>query len=148
MQYSEGRPGRIFVLRMDHGEDLIESLQMFLEKKGIESCTALFLGAIRDGRAVTGPKRPEIPPSPNIEAYESAWEVFGMATFYPSAHGPRLHIHSGLGRGREALIGCIREKARVYLLVEMVLFEICGLEAERVWDEDMQLFLLTLSERL
>ena len=71
-----------------------------------------------------------------------------MATFYPSADGPRLHIHSGLGRGREALIGCIREKAKVYLIVEMVLFEICGLEAERVWDEDMQLFLLTLSERL
>jgi len=121
---------------------------MFLEKKGIESCTALFLGAIRDGRAATGPKRPEIPPSPNFEAYESAWEVFGMATVYPSGSGPRLHIHSGLGRGREALIGCIREKAEVYLLVEMVLFEICGLEAERVWDEDMQLFLLTLSGRL
>jgi hypothetical protein len=30
----------------------------------------------------------------------------------------------------------------------MVLIEICGLEAERVWDEDMQLFLLTLSGRL
>ena len=133
---------------MDHGEDLIESLQMFLEKKGIESCTALFLGAIRDGRAVTGPKRLEIPPSPNFEAYESAWEVFGMATVYPSGSGPRLHIHSGLGRGREALIGCIREMAKVYLLVEMVLFEICRLEAERVWDEEMQLFLLTLSEML
>ncbi len=135
-------------MRIDHDEDLIESLQMFLEKKGIESCTALFLGAIRDGRAVTGPKRPEIPPQPNIEAYENAWEVFGMATFYPSSQGHRLHIHSALGRGKQALIGCIREKARVYLLVEMVLFEICGLEAERVWDEDMQLFLLKLKERL
>lgn len=135
-------------MRIDHGEDLIESLQMFLEKKGIESCTTLFLGALSNGQAVTGPKRPEIPPQPNFEAYESAWEVFGMATVYPSGDGPRLHIHSGLGRGREALIGCIREKARVYLLVEMVLFEICSLEAERVWDEEMQLFLLTLSERL
>ena len=135
-------------MRIDHDEDLIESLQMFLEKKGIESCTALFLGAIRDGRAVTGSKRPEIPPQPNFEAYESAWEVFGMATFYPSSQGHRLHIHSALGRGKQALIGCIREKARVYLLVEMVLLEICGLEAERVWDEDMQLFLLKLKDRL
>jgi predicted DNA-binding protein with PD1-like motif len=148
MQYSEGRIGRIFVLRMDHGEDMIESLQMFLEEKGIESCTALFLGAMLDGRAVTGPKRPEVPPSPNFEAYESAWEVFGMATVYPSADGPRLHIHSGLGRGRDALLGCIRDKARVYLVVEMVLLEICGLEAERIWNEEMQLFLLTLKDRL
>ena len=148
MQYSEGRLGRVFVLRMDHGEDLIESLQLFLKKKEISSCTALFLGALHDGQAVTGPKSLQIPPSPNFEAYESGWEVFGMATVYPSESGPRLHIHSGLGRGREALIGCIREKARVYRLVEMVLIEICGLEAERVWDEDMQLFLLTLSGRL
>src|SRR5512137_580060 len=148
MQYSEGRVGRVFVLRMDHGEDLIESLQRFLREKSIESCTALFLGALRDGQAVTGPKRPDVPPSPNFEAYESAWEVFGMATVYPSADGLRLHIHSGLGRGREALLGCIREKAEVYLVVEMVLFEICGLQAERVWDEEMQLFLPTLKERL
>ena len=135
-------------MRIDHDEELIESLQMFLEKKKIESCTALFLGAIRDGRAVTGPKRPEIPPQPNFEAYESAWEVFGMATFYPSAQGHRLHIHSALGRGKQALIGCIREKARVYLLVEMVLFEICSIEAERIWDEEMQLFLLKLKDSL
>ena len=148
MQYSEGRMGRVFVLRMDHGEDLIESLQKFLEEKRIESCTALFLGALRDGRTVTGPKRPEVPPSPNFEAYESAWEVLGIATVYPSADGPRLHIHSGLGRGRDALLGCIREKAEVYLVVEMVLFEIFGLQAERVWDEEMQLFLPTLKERL
>lgn len=148
MQYSEGRIGRIFVLRMDHGEDMIDSLKMFLEEKEIESCTALFLGAMRDGRAVTGPKRPEVPPSPNFEAYESAWEVFGMATVYPSSQGPGLHIHSGLGRGREALIGCIREKARVYLVVEMVLLEICSLDAERVWNEEMQLFLLALKDRL
>jgi predicted DNA-binding protein with PD1-like motif len=72
----------------------------------------------------------------------------GMATVYPSADGPSLHIHSGLGRGRDALLGCIREKAEVYLVVEMVLFEICGLQAERVWDEEMQLFLPTLKERL
>ena len=127
---------------------MIESLQMFLEEMGIESCTALFLGAMLDGRAVTGPKRPEVPPSPNFEAYEGAWEVFGMATVYPSADGPRLHIHSGLGRGRDALLGCIRDKARVYLVVEMVLLEICGLEAERIWNEEMQLFLLTLKDRL
>lgn len=148
MQYSEGRIGRIFVLRMDHEEDMIELLQKFLKEKKIESCAALFLGAMRDGRAVTGPERPEVPPSPNFEAYESAWEVFGMATVYPSADGPRLHIHSGLGRGRDALLGCIRDRARVYLIVEMVLLEICSLEAERIWNDEMQLFLLTLKDRL
>ena len=148
MQYSEGSIGRVFVLRMDHGEDLIESLQKFLQEKKIESCMALFMGALRDGQAVTGPKLPVVPPTPNYEAYESAWEVFGMATIYPSEEGPKLHIHSGIGRGREAILGCIRDKAEVYLVVEAVLFEICGLVAQRAWDEKMQLFLLSLRDRL
>ncbi|MEI8003454.1 MAG: DUF296 domain-containing protein [Methanothrix sp.] len=148
MQYSEGSLGRVFVLRMDHGEDLIESLQKFLQEKKIESCTAFFMGALRDGQAVTGPKLPTVPPSPHYEAYESAWEVFGMATIYQSVEGPKLHIHSALGRGRQSILGCIRDKAEVYLIVEAVLFEIFGLNAERVWDEKMQLYLLTLKERL
>jgi predicted DNA-binding protein with PD1-like motif len=148
MQYSEGSIGRVFILRMAHGEDLIESLQKFLKEKKIGSCTALFMGALRDGRAVTGPKLPVVPPTPNFEAYESAWEVFGMATIYPSIEGPKLHIHSAMGRGRQSILGCIRDKAEVYLIVEAVLFEICGLAAERAWDEDMQLFLLSLKNRL
>jgi len=148
MQYSEGSLGRVFVLRMDHGEDLIESLQKFQLEKKIESCTAFFLGALRDGRAVTGPKLPVVPPTPNFEAYESAWEIFGMATIYPSIEGPKLHIHSAMGRGRQSLLGCIRDKAQVYLIVEAVLFEICGLAAERAWDENMQLYLLSLKNRL
>jgi uncharacterized protein len=148
MQYSEGSLGRVFVLRMDHGEDLIESLQKFLQEKKIESCTALFMGALRDGRAVTGPKLPVVPPTPHYEAFESAWEVFGMATIYPSNEGPKLHIHSAMGRGRQSILGCIRDKAEVYLIVEAVLFEICGLAAERAWDENMQLYLLSLKNRL
>lgn len=148
MQYSEGSLGRVFVLRMDHGEDLIESLQKFMQVKKIESCTALFMGALRDGRAVTGPKLPVIPPTPNFEAYESAWEVFGMATVYPSIEGPKLHIHSALGRGQKSLLGCIRDKAEVYLVVEVILFELCGFDAKRAWDEDMQLYLLTLKAQL
>ncbi len=148
MQYSEGSLGRVFVLRMDHGEDLIESLQKFLQEKKIKTCTAFFMGALRDGRAVTGPKLPTVPPLPHYEAYESAWEVFGMATIYQSVEGPKLHIHSAMGRGRQSILGCIRDKAEVYLIVEAVLFEIFGLNAERVWDEKMQLFLLSLKERL
>jgi predicted DNA-binding protein with PD1-like motif len=148
MQYSEGSIGRIFVLRMDHGEDLIESLQKFLQEKKIESCMALFMGALRDGQAVTGPKLPVVPPTPHFEDYENAWEVFGMATIYPSKEGPKLHIHSGIGRGREAILGCIRDKAEVYLVVEAVLLEICGLNAERAWDEKMQLYLLSLKDKL
>jgi predicted DNA-binding protein with PD1-like motif len=148
VQYSEGNLGRVFVLRMDHGEDLIASLQKFVQEKEIASCFALFIGALRDGRAVTGPEEPVVPPVPHFESFESAWEVFGMATTYPSSDGPKLHIHSAIGRGREALAGCVRERAAVYLVVEAVLFEFSGLSASRELDERMGLYLLSLEKSL
>jgi len=148
VQYSEGNLGRVFVLRMDHGENLIASLQKFVQEKEIASCFALFIGALRDGRLVTGPEAPVVPPVPHFESFESGWEVFGMATIYPSTEGPKLHIHSAIGRGREALAGCIRERAAIYLVVEAVLFEFSGLFAHRELDERTGLHLLSLEKKM
>jgi uncharacterized protein len=148
MQYSEGNLGRIFILRIDDGEDLIESVIDFVQKKDLKFVMGLFIGAIRDGKAVTGPELPVIPPIQHFETYESAWEVFGMVTVYPSADGPRLHIHSALGRGREALVGCLREKASVYLVNEVVLFEFVGLNAKREMDNRSGFYLINLDKRM
>jgi len=71
-----------------------------------------------------------------------------MATIYPSAKGPMMHIHSALGQGRQALLGCIRERAGIYLTIEAVLIEFAGLRADRVWDEKSELFLLSLDKRM
>jgi uncharacterized protein len=148
MQYSEGSLKRVFALRMDDGEDFIASLQKFVQEKKVDSCMALFIGALRDGRAVTGPEMPIIPPIPHFENFDNAWEVFGMATIYQSSTGPKLHIHSTIGRGREAIVGCIRDRAKVYLVVEAVLFEFSGLKAKREWDEKTELHLLSLENRI
>jgi predicted DNA-binding protein with PD1-like motif len=148
MQYSEGRLGRIFVLRLDDGEDLIASLKKFVSEMEISSCMALFIGALKEGQVVTGPEEPTIPPVPHWEEYREGWEVFGMATIYPSSEGLKLHIHSSLGKGREAMLGCVRERAEVYLVVEAVLFEFSGLNVRREWDSAMELFLPELEKRL
>ena len=148
MQYSEGSLGRVFVLRMDDGEDMLESIQKFVKEKSIGSGMMLFLGAMKDGRAVTGPEKPVIPPTSHFEAFDSAWEVFGMATVYPSATGPKIHMHSSMGRGRAALVGCIRDKSSVYLIVEAVLIEFKGLDARREMDERTGLYLLSLCKSL
>jgi predicted DNA-binding protein with PD1-like motif len=148
MQYSEGSLGRIFILRIDDGEDLLESIQKFVKEKCVESGMMLFLGAMKDSRAVTGPEKPVIPPVPHFETFQSAWEVFGMATIYQSKTGPKIHMHCGMGRERVALVGCLRDKASVYLVVEAVLMEFKGLNARKELDEKTGLFLLSLDESL
>ena len=148
MQYSEGTMGRVFVLRIDHGEDMIGSLKKFVQEKKIESCFALFIGALRDGQAVAGPEMPVIPPIPHFESFEGAWEVFGLGMIFPSQEGPKLHIHTAFGRGREALMGCVRDKATVYLIVEVVLLEFSSLNAFRELDHKTGIHLLMLEKNL
>ena len=150
MQYSEGRLGRVFVIRLEDGEDLIESIQRFAEQMDVSAGMIHFLGALREGRLITGPKKPTIPPGPPfVQELEGSWETFGVASVYPGEGGkPAVHIHASAGQDDRALTGCLREKATTYLVVEAVVFEFCGLEARRVVDEMTGLSLPLLKERL
>jgi predicted DNA-binding protein with PD1-like motif len=128
MQYTEGKLGRVFYLRVDHGEDLLSSLQDFVIEKNISVGFIHLLGALREGSIVTGPKEPVLPPNPLYESYEGCWEVFGFATITPGKEQPHIHIHASVGKGNNALTGCLREKATTYIIVEAVIIEIAGVE--------------------
>jgi len=142
MQYTEGHLGRVFVVRVDDGEDMLDSLHQFIVEKGIGAGSILFLGALRDGRMVTGPEEPVIPPVPHFVMFEGGWEVFGIGTIYPGeSGGPHIHYHASVGRSGHALTGCLRDKATAYLIVEAVIMEFTGLSARRVFDEKMQVHL-------
>jgi len=149
MQYSEGSLGRIFVIRIDDGEDFIESITSFALEKNVHSGLVIFLGALRKGMLVTGPKDPIIPPTPHYETFKDAWETLGMATIYPGEKDePTIHIHASAGKGQKVLTGCLRDKAETYLIIEAILIEFYGLGAKRVLDETMGLQLLSLDKRL
>jgi uncharacterized protein len=146
MQYTEGQLGRIFVVRIDDGEDMLVSLRTFIVDKDIQSGTMLFLGALMTGRMVTGPEEPVIPPVPHFVMFEGGWEVFGIGTIYPGEGGPHVHYHASVGRSGHALTGCLREQATVYLVVEVVIMEFTGLTARREFDEKTQLHLPVLGK--
>jgi len=138
MQYAEGQIGRVFVVRIDNGEDFLISMHRFITEKGIESGSVIFLGALMNGRMVTGPEEPVIPPVPHFVMFEGGWEVFGVGTIYPGEDGPHLHYHASVGRAGHALTGCLREKATTYLIVEAVILEFTGLQGRREFDEHTQ----------
>ncbi len=137
MQYSEGQFGRIFMIRIDDGEDVFGSLQRFASEKDVRSGLVLFLGALREGALVTGPEELTIPPVPHFERFGGGWEVFGVATIYPGEEGPKFHYHASAGRGGRSLTGCLRERAEAYLVVEAVLFEFRNVYAKRVHDPSL-----------
>jgi uncharacterized protein len=147
MQYSEGQLGRVFVVRIDDGEDMLVSLRQFILDKGIQAGSITFLGALMNGRMVTGPEEPVIPPVPHFVMFEGGWEVFGVGTIYPGEGGPHVHYHASVGRSGHALTGCLREKATTYLIIEAVIMEFTGLKARREIDLKTQLHLPVLGER-
>ena len=138
MQYSEGQLGRVFVVRIDDGEDFLATIQTFVLEKEIQAGSILFLGALRNGRMVTGPEKPVIPPEPHYVIFDGGWETFGIATIYLGDKGPSIHYHTSVGRAGHALTGCLREKATTYLLIEAVILEFTGLKIRRTYDEKMQ----------
>jgi predicted DNA-binding protein with PD1-like motif len=146
MQYTEGQIGRVFVVRIDDGEDMLLSLRQFILEKDIQAGSIHFLGALMNGRMVTGPEEPVIPPVPHFVMFEGGWEVFGVGTFYPGEGGPHIHYHATVGRSGHALTGCLRDKAITYLIVEAVITEFTGLIARREFDEKMQLHLPVLGQ--
>jgi len=141
MQYTEGQLGRVFVVRIDDGEDMLISLHQFIKDKSIQAGSIVFLGALMNGRMVTGPEEPVIPPVPHFVMFEGGWEVFGVGTIYPGEGGPHIHYHASVGRSGHALTGCLREKAITYLIIEAVILEFTGLSARRDYDKRLQVHL-------
>ncbi|MDD1698518.1 MAG: DNA-binding protein [Methanoregula sp.] len=148
MQYTEGQIGRVFVVRIDDGEDMLISLRQFISDKSIQAGSILFLGALMNGRMVTGPEDPVIPPVPHFVLFEGGWEVFGVGTIYPGEGGPHIHYHASVGRSGHALTGCLREKAITYLIVEAVIMEFNGLSARREFDKKTQVHLPVLGKEV
>jgi len=146
MQYTEGQLGRVFVVRIDDGEDMLVSLRQFINDKSVYAGSILFLGALMKGRMVTGPEEPVIPPVPHFVMFEGGWEVFGIGTIYPGEDGPHIHYHASVGRSGHALTGCLREKAITYLIVEAVVLEFTGLSARREFDKKTQVHLPVLGK--
>lgn len=144
MQYTEGKIGRVFVVRIDDGEEMLASLRTFIAEKDIQAGSITFLGALMSGRMVTGPEEPVIPPVPHFVMFEGGWEVFGVGTIYPGEGGPHIHFHASVGRSGHALTGCLRDQATTYLIVEAIIHEFVGLTARREFDEKMQLHLPVL----
>ncbi len=144
MRYSKGSLGRVFVARLQDGESIYEAAEEIAQKESIRSAVVFAVGGMRSGRVVTGPVNPDGKIVPNIEEFNDAREIVGFGTLFEQDGKPSLHFHAGIGRGREALVGCPRAGMTVYLVLELVIIEIIGLDASRKFDPAIGVHLLEI----
>lgn len=146
MEYAECRMGRTFVARLYDGESIYEEVESIAAREGIACASVLALGGIRKGAVVTGPEDPDRLEGirPMVQRFDDARELVGVGTVFPAEGKPSLHFHAGMGRGKEAIVGCPREEARVFLILEVVIIEWVGIDAQRLRDPETGFQLLSL----
>lgn len=119
------------MLKFEDDDVLIDKLSAFIKKEKIKSATMIFIGALKKGDLVTGPKKPVIPPEPNWVSFKDGWETMGIGTIFTNKQGPQIHIHSAMGKKLKTLTGCVRKDSRVFLVIEAIVFELKGVKATK-----------------
>ncbi|HCD37045.1 MAG TPA: DUF296 domain-containing protein [Chlorobium sp.] len=137
MKYSEARPGRTFVIRLEDGESVHETLEAFAAEQGVQRASLTVLGGADKGsRLVVGPegsRAAAINPM-TLELYD-AHEITGTGTIFPNADGrPILHLHIACGREENSVTGCARAGVKVWHVMEVVMTELLQNEAKRLPD--------------
>ena len=146
MKSSEGQIGRVFILRLEDGDIVPDCIEHFAEGKNISVGHVILVGGMCGGKIVVGPEQAEErPPQPMFLPIDNAYEAAGVGVLAPDKNGkPILHIHGTFGRSREVLTGCMRPGVYTWLIGEVIIYEITGINASRILDNASGFELLEL----
>jgi predicted DNA-binding protein with PD1-like motif len=137
MKYCEAKQGRTFILRLEDGDIVHESIEAFAREHAIQSAALIILGgADVRSRLVVGPEHGRAEKIvPMIHELQDVCEVSGVGTIFPDKDGnPVLHMHMACGRNDQTVTGCVRAGVKVWHVMEVVLFELIDNTAQRVHD--------------
>ena len=148
MKFSEGRLGRVFVLRLDDGDVLPGCIEAFAAEKHVNVAQVSLLGAVQSGDVVAGPRDTRtVPASPMLLPVDGVHEVLGIGLLAPDEMGkPRLHVHGALGRAGRTLTGCLRPGVNTWCMIEAIVVEILGGNVRRIPDGARGVSILSLGD--
>ncbi len=136
MKASQGKLGRVFVIRLEDGDSIPGCIEQFAADNSISVGQVVLIGGIGSGQLVVGPRRSnEMPPEPVLLPIDGAHEVVGVGIIAPDIKGrPVLHIHAALGRSGTTITGCLRPGVSTWVVGEVIIWEILGSNAARLLD--------------
>ncbi len=142
MEYKVGKTGRVIAARLFEGEDIYELVEQIARKEDIKAAAVLITGGFRRASVVVGPKQEKPKIVGNFKDFAGPGEVLGVGTIYCDDEGPKLHIHTAIGKGDQTIVGCPRGGAKTFLVLEVTIIEFEGIQARRETDEEKGLSLL------
>jgi len=144
MKACQGRIGRVFIIRLEDGDVVPGCIERFAEENGVSVGQVILVGGVGGGEVVVGPRSSEeMPPQPMLLPIDGAHEVLGVGVLALDEDGkPKLHIHGALGRSGQTMSGCLRPGVTTWLVGEVILYEILGVNVARIRDEESDFDLL------
>jgi predicted DNA-binding protein with PD1-like motif len=144
MKYQIGKTGRVVIARFEDKDDILGNINNVAKKEQIRSAIFFLLGGIRQGKVVVGPEKDELPPTPVWRELQESHEALGIGTIFWDESGPKIHFHGAFGKKDMVKVGCLREIAETFLVLEAVIIEMEGINAQRKFDPASGLTLLEL----
>jgi predicted DNA-binding protein with PD1-like motif len=139
MKYTEAKQGRLFILRLEHGDVITDTIQGFAKEKGIQSAYVQIVGGAEKGsKIVVGPEDGQATKPQKIYHHTAGvTEMFGVGTLFTNETGePKLHLHSSFGRGEDAKTGCCWPGVVTWHIGEVIIHEILTDKASRKLNKD------------
>ena len=134
MKYQIGKPGRMIVAKFDDHDDVLSTLSDIAKKENIRAGVFNLVGGMREGKMVVGPETDELPPKPVWKELGESHEILGVGTIFWLGDEPKIHFHGAFGKKDMVKIGCLREKAETFLVLEAIIIEMDGIDAVREID--------------
>jgi uncharacterized protein len=144
MKYQTGKTGRVVLVRLEDKEDIHENIAEVARRENIRSAVLYLIGGIKQGSIVVGPEEEQLPPQPVWRTINESSEVVGIGTIFWENEQPKIHFHGAFGKRDAVKVGCLRGQSETFLVLEVVIIEIEGIDAKRELDPVSGLVLLKL----
>lgn len=133
MEYTTGTVGKCICLRLHENDPVYNSIESVATAESIEAGVVFVIGAVKNGAVVVGPiDQNERPLRSIIERFTDAKEIAGIGTLFKNEAGEmKLHMHAAIGHGKEIIVGCPRVALDCWLINEIIILELKGLNAVR-----------------
>jgi predicted DNA-binding protein with PD1-like motif len=120
-------------MRLHEDDKVYDSIQEVAEKEGVASAVVFAIGGVKNGAVVVGPiDQDERPLQTIVKRFDDARELAGIGTLFKNESGEvKLHMHASIGKGSEPIVGCPRMGLDCWLVTEVVILELLGLNAVR-----------------
>jgi len=132
--FSTEKTGRIFVLRLDPGDYLLESIESLVQKESISDAVVVSAIGTLDQYRVHWVTTTGFPPENHFEHWKD--KPLELASVGGVIANGEPHLHIVVSDSEKAYSGHLEKGCRVLYLAEMVIIELRSLNLSREYDKN------------